>query len=177
MTKNISNQSLTSHISKNIFKCDEEILQKDDLGYFIGCIYFDDNHVFPDVTLFLWSNYMTIGIHSYRILNTKVSSHNFFNDSNCSHLYYYNKTLDSICNIDEKLMDLGGNKHYLNKNNWIINWYPEDHYMYHPIFKNKILNFLCCLKRTRDLTKNIKIYRVPKYILFEIIKMSTYVIL
>jgi len=49
--------------------------------------------------------------------------------------------------------------------------------MYHPIFKNKILNFLCCLKRTRDLTKNIKIYRVPKYILFEIIKMSTYVIL
>ena len=49
-----------------------------------------------------------------------------------------------------------------------FHWSPELHFSFNDVFKNKITNFLFCLKHFQKETK----IKIPKFVLFEIIKKT-----
>jgi len=157
------NKSLIQYIKEsNIVNTNFENI---DFGYFIGCLCLN-NGIYPGLAKerYIFENYIiakNTTVHMYK----KCQNNNI----------YYSDRTESI--ISKNLFCIYNCKISLTDDNWIINWYPEDHHMHHPEFKTKIFTLLCCLKRTRELTGNIQVYKVPKYILFEIIKKSVYVIL
>jgi len=151
-------QSLTQYIKNND-------VTNINLGYFIGYLHLNHANINNLVKeRYIFENYIIANnglLHVYKKHDNK-------------YMYYENYTKIFI---NKNAFCIHGTTLSLTDDNWTIDWYPEDHNLHHPEFKNKIFNFLCCLKRTRELTGNIKVYKVPKYILFEIIKKSIYVIL
>jgi len=159
MTELIYNQSLTQFINNN------EVLRNKEFGYFIGCLHLHSLELANE--RYVWENYViAIGatnLHIYRKdKKNYVKFENKF-DTRCITV-----TENHFCGYFEDMI--------LNNDNWIMKWHLEDYHMYHPEFKKKIFTFLCCLKRQEIITGNKYVYKVPKYILFNIFERSVHVI-
>jgi len=162
-------KSLTQIIKHNNFP--------DDLGYFIGCIYNDQNYTIKGkckkhyIECYIWENYLMMKDprELYVWMDDKYTT--------VEGVKHYHDRCEFEITVTENYMNsFNGRSRYINQN-WISKFYLEDYHMYHPEFKRKIFTLLCCLKRQEKITKKVQVYKLPKYILFGIIEISMYIII
>jgi len=165
------NESIT-HLVNNIgdFILETTFPSENELGYFIGYLYMNKNNGTFCKHRYIWENYVL----SY---NYKETSRLQVKYTTYPISISYDNGDGDLINISKDFICGFGTEIELNDSNWITKWFPEDHHMHHPEFKKKIFTFLHCLKKQEIITGNKHVYKIPKYILFEIIGLSMHVII